>query len=72
MQGQLLKKKSTSSKRAAKAEIDVLSENLKVALKREQAMVKVGEQKVKMMLAAGQRWEKQQLAKIKKLVAKKT
>jgi hypothetical protein len=39
-------------------------------LKREQALLKLGEKKAKMMLAAGQRWEKQQVAKIKKFVVK--
>jgi hypothetical protein len=41
-------------------------------LKREQALLKLGEQKAKMMLAAGQRWEKKQVAKIRKLAAKKS
>jgi len=58
------------AKAAAKAEIDVLNDNLKAALKREQALLKMGEKKAKMMMAAGQRWEKQQLAKIRKLAAK--
>ena len=57
---------------AARAEIDLLNENLRAALKREQALLKLGEKKAKMMLAAGQRWEKQQVAKIRKLVGKKS
>ncbi len=61
----------TLVKGAAKAQIDVLNDNLKTALKREQALLKIGEEKVKMMLAAGRRWEKQQISKIKKLTAKK-
>ena len=56
----------------ARAEIDLLNENLRAALKREQALLKLGEKKAKMMLAAGQRWEKQQVAKIRKLVGKKS
>ncbi|MCP4390210.1 MAG: hypothetical protein GY802_18095 [Gammaproteobacteria bacterium] len=49
----------------------MLNENLKAALKREQALLKLGEKKARMMLAAGQRWEKQQISKIRKLTAKK-
>jgi hypothetical protein len=61
----------SQAKSAAKAEFDVINEKLKASLKREQALLKLGEQKAKMMLAAGQRWEKEQVAKIKKLVGKK-
>ncbi|MEJ2398956.1 MAG: hypothetical protein P8Z67_12160 [Gammaproteobacteria bacterium] len=50
---------------AAKAEIDVLKEQLALALKREEALRKLSQQKAKMMWQAGEQWEKQQLAKLK-------
>jgi hypothetical protein len=59
-------------KATARAKIDLLNDNLKSALKREQSLLKLGEQKAKMMLAAGQRWEKEQVAKIRKLAKKKS
>ena len=54
------------TKAAAKAEIALLKEQLSVAQKREQALLKLGEQKAKMMWQAGTKWEKEQLAKIQK------
>lgn len=38
----------------------------KVAQKREQALLKLGEQKAKMMWQAGAKWEKEQVSKIQK------
>lgn len=52
-------------KAAAKAEIDVLKDQLAMALKREEALRKLSQQKAKMMWQAGEQWEKQQLAKLK-------
>ena len=54
------------AKAAAKAEIALLKEQLSVAQKREQALMKIGEQKARLMWQAGNKWEKEQLAKIKK------
>jgi len=50
----------------------LLNENHKSALKREQALLKLGETKARMMIAAGQRWEKKQVAKIRKFAAKRS
>jgi hypothetical protein len=55
---------------AAKDEIAVLKDQLSEALKREKGLVKLSEQKAMKMLAAGERWEKKQLAKIKKAAAR--
>jgi len=49
----------------------VLKEQLAAALKREQELMKLGEKKAKAMLAAGERWEKKQIARIKKATSKK-
>jgi hypothetical protein len=54
------------TRQAAKAEVALLKEQLAAAHKREQALLKVSEQKVKMMWKAGEQWEKKQLAKIQK------
>ncbi len=51
---------------AAKAEIAVLKDQLTAAGKREQALLKISEQKTKMMWKAGEQWEKEQVAKIQK------
>jgi exosome complex RNA-binding protein Csl4 len=51
---------------AAKAEIAVLRDQLSAAIKREQALIKISEQKAKMMWKAGEEWEKQQIAKMRK------
>ena len=56
---------------AAKAELTVIKDELKLALKREQELMKMGEDKIRMMVTAGQKWEKQQMAKIKKMTATK-
>ncbi|GMR20660.1 MAG: hypothetical protein BMS9Abin36_1256 [Gammaproteobacteria bacterium] len=58
------------TKSAAKAEMAVLKDQLAEARKREQALMKLGEKKARMMLAAGERWERQQLVKIRKMVKK--
>lgn len=50
---------------AAKAEIDVLKDQLAVAIKREEALRKLSQEKAKKMLQAGEQWERQQLAKLK-------
>lgn len=50
---------------AAKAEITLLRDKLDAALKREE-LVKISEKKAKRMIAAGENWEKKQLAKLKK------
>ncbi len=55
---------------AAKDEIAVLKDQLAVALKREREFSRISEQKAKQMLIAGERWEKQQLAKLKQAAAK--
>ena len=51
--------------------MNVLKDQLTAALKREQALLALGEKKAKMMLAAGERWERQQVAKIKQMATKK-
>ena len=58
-------------KASAKAEVKVLKDELKAALKRERELVKLGEKKISMMFTAGEKWERKQVAKIKKIVAKK-
>jgi len=50
---------------AAKAEINVLKDQLSAALKREEALRKLSQEKAKMMWKAGEQWEKQQLARLK-------
>ena len=55
---------------AAKDEIAVLKDQLAAALKRERELSRISEQKAKQMLIAGERWEKQQLAKLKQAAAK--
>ncbi len=55
---------------AAKDEIAVLKDQLAAALKRGKALVKISKKKAREMLVAGQRWEKKQLARIKKAAAK--
>ena len=50
---------------AAKAEIDVLKEQLAVAVKREEALRKLSQEKAKKMWQAGEQWERQQLARLK-------
>lgn len=52
---------------AAKAEITVLKDQLAVMNKREKALLKIGEQKAKHMWNAGEKWEKEQISKIKKM-----
>ncbi|MGD8526714.1 MAG: hypothetical protein PVJ63_10725, partial [Thioalkalispiraceae bacterium] len=55
---------------AAKAEIKVLKDQLAAARKREQALVKISEQKAKMMWKAGEQWERQQMTKLKNAMKK--
>jgi hypothetical protein len=55
----------------AKAEAQVLKAELSEVTKRESALLKMGEARAKAMLAAGERWEKKQLGKIKRAVSKK-
>lgn len=52
-------------KAAAKAEIDVLKDQLSVAIKHEEALRKLSQEKAKKMWQAGEQWEKQQLARLK-------
>lgn len=59
------------AKEAAKAEMAVLKDQLDAALKRERELVKLAEGKVRMMVSAGDKWEKEQMAKIKKMGSKK-
>ncbi len=54
---------------AAKDEIAVLKDQLAAALKRERKLSRISEQKIKKMLVAGERWEKEQLAKLKRAAA---
>ena len=54
---------------AAKDEIAVLKDQLAAALKRERKLSRISEQKIKKMLVAGERWEKEQLAKLKQAAA---
>jgi hypothetical protein len=55
---------------AAKDEIAVLKDQLAAALKREKGLLKLSEQKAKKMFAAGERWEKIQVEKIKKAASR--
>lgn len=52
-------------KAAAKTEMDVLKDQLAAAIKREEALRKISQEKAKQMWKAGEQWEKQQLAKLK-------
>jgi len=54
----------------AKYEIALLKEQLDAALKREKELVKISEKKTRKMLAAGERWEKKQVAKMMKSAEK--
>ena len=65
------KKTFNTFKVAAKAEVAVLRDELKAALKREKELMKMGENKIRMMLSAGEKWEKQQINKIKKMTTGK-
>jgi hypothetical protein len=55
---------------AAKAEITVLKDQLNAVMKREKALLKVSEQKAKIMWKAAEQWEKKQVAKIQKMFHK--
>ena len=55
---------------AARDEVAVLKDQLAEALKREKGLIKLSKQKAKKMFAAGERWEKKQLAKIKSAAAR--
>ena len=55
---------------SAKAEITVLNDELKAALKRERELVKLGKKKISMMVAAGEKWERKQVSKIRRIVAR--
>ena len=57
-------------KAAAKAEMDVLKDQLAVAIKREEALRKLSQEKAKLMWKAGEQWEKKQLAKLKAALRK--
>lgn len=57
---------------AAKAEISVLKDQLAAALKREEALRKLSQEKAKLMWKAGEQWERQQLARLKKAFKKKS
>jgi len=48
-----------------------LKEQLAQALKREQELLKLGEKKARMLLAAGERWERKQVRRIQSMVKKK-
>jgi len=58
------------AKAAAKAEIDVLKDQLAAALKREEALRKLSQEKAKMMWKAGEKWEKEQLARLRQRMQK--
>jgi len=58
------------AKKAAKDEIAVLKDQLAGVLKREKALIKMSQNKTREMIAAGERWEKQQLHKINKLTSR--
>jgi hypothetical protein len=58
------------AKKAAKDEIAVVKDQLAGFLKREEALIKMSQNKTREMIAAGGRWEKQQLHKIKKLTSR--
>ena len=55
---------------AARNEIAVLKDQLAAALEREEVLRKLSEKKIKKMLAAGERWENKQRAKLKKAAQK--
>ena len=55
---------------AAKAEVNVLKDQLAAVMKREKALLKIGEQKTKMMWKAAEQWEKKQVSKIQKMFHK--
>ncbi|MDH5735773.1 MAG: hypothetical protein OEY87_06585 [Gammaproteobacteria bacterium] len=57
-------------KDSARAEITVLKDQLSAAMKREAELLKIGESKVRAMVAAGEKWEKKQIAKIQKMAGK--
>jgi hypothetical protein len=57
-------------KAAAKAEINVLKDQLAVTIKREEALRKLSQEKAKKMWEAGEQWEKEQLAKLKQTLKK--
>lgn len=57
-------------KDSAKAEIAVLKDQLNAAMKREAELLKIGEKKVHAMVAAGEKWEKEQMAKLMKIAKK--
>ncbi len=58
------------AKSVAKTEVAVLKDQLNQALKQEKALRTMAEKKAKILWAAGQKWEKEQLAKIRKMVGK--
>ena len=58
------------AKAAAKAEVGVLKDQLNAAIKREEALRKLSQEKAKLMWKAGEQWEKQQLAKLKQAFKK--
>ena len=58
------------AKAAAKAEMDVLKDQLATALKREEALRKLSQEKAKQMWRAGEQWEKKQLARLKQTFKK--
>jgi len=58
------------AKAAAKDEIASLKDQLAEVLKREKALVKMSQEKTRKMIAAGERWERKQLNKIKKATAR--
>ena len=57
------------AREAAAAEIAVIKDQLAAALKREKELMALAEKKVQMMLAAGARWEKEQMTKIQNIGA---
>lgn len=57
-------------KSVAKTEVAVLKDQLNLALIQEKALRTMAEKKAKILWAAGQKWEKEQLAKIRKMVGK--
>lgn len=56
-------------KTAAKDEIAVLRDQLAAVVKREKELMKMSKNKTAKMIAAGERWEKEQLARIKKIAS---
>ena len=57
-------------KAVAKNEIAVLKDQLAAVIKREKELIKISKNKTAKMIAAGEKWEKQQLAKIKKTASR--